>query len=192
MRLARPSSVRTGELARQIAVEQLLDLRLDVVGKLVAVGAEQLDAIVLERIVRGGDHHADVGAHRARQHGDGRRRHGAEQQRIHADGGEARHQRIFDHIAGEPRILADDDAMAALAAIVEDEAGGLTDLHRQLGRDLDIGEAADAVGSEIAAGHMQFPLRVANPFDCGKLRNLFAAILPYRVALCIRISRLVS
>ena len=35
--------------------------------------AEQLDAIVLEWVVAGGDHHAEVGAHGARQHGDGGR-----------------------------------------------------------------------------------------------------------------------
>ena len=45
-----------------------LDRPLGVVAELVAVGAEQLDAVVRERIVRGGDHHAEVGAHRAGQH----------------------------------------------------------------------------------------------------------------------------
>ena len=58
---------------------------------------------------------------RARQHGDGRRRHRAEQQHVHAHRGEAGDQGGFDHVAGKARILADDDAMAVVAA-AEDEA----------------------------------------------------------------------
>ena len=60
----------------QVLAQQRLYLAFDFVGELVAVRAEQLDAVVLVRIVRGGDHHAEVGAHRARQHGDGGGRHG--------------------------------------------------------------------------------------------------------------------
>jgi hypothetical protein len=62
----------------QVAVDQRLDLALDLVGQLVAVRTEQLDAVVVVGIVRGRDHHAEIGAHRARQHGDRRRRHRAE------------------------------------------------------------------------------------------------------------------
>ena len=54
---------------------------------------------------------------RARQHGDGRRRHRAEQQHVHADRGEAGDQRVLDHVAGQARVLADDDAVAVLAAL---------------------------------------------------------------------------
>ena len=70
-------------------VEQLLDLLLDVVGQLEALRAEQLDAVVLEQIVRSRDHHAEIGAHRLGQHRHRRRRHRAEQQHVHADRGEA-------------------------------------------------------------------------------------------------------
>ena len=113
----------------QIAVDQLLDLELDLVGKLEPVGAEQLDAVVLIGIVRGRDHDAEIAAHGARQHGDRGRRHRAEQQDIHADRGEAGHERVFDHVAGEPRVLADDDPVAVIAAL-ERQAGRLTDLSR--------------------------------------------------------------
>ena len=63
----------------------------DLVGELVAVRPEQLDAVVVIGIVRGRDHHADIGAQRARQHGDRRRRDRPEQEHIHAGGAEARH-----------------------------------------------------------------------------------------------------
>ena len=141
-----------GQPLGNIAVDQLLDLMLELVGELVAVRAEQLDAVVVVRIVRGGDHHAEIGAHRAREHGDGRRRHRAEQQHIHADRGEARDQRGLDHIAGETGVLADDHAMAMLAA-PERRSGRLADAKREFGRNDAIGPAANAVCAKISADH---------------------------------------
>jgi hypothetical protein len=73
----------------------------------VAVGPEQLDAVVVIGIVRGRDHHAEIGAHRARQHGHGGGRNRAGEQHIHADRGEPGHQAVLDHIAGKPRVLAE-------------------------------------------------------------------------------------
>ena len=105
-----------GEALGQIAVHQPFDLALGLVGQLVAVRPEQLDAVVVERIVRCRNHDAEVGAHRAGEHGDRRGRHRAEQQHVHADRREAGHERGFDHIAGKPRIFADHHAMAVLAA----------------------------------------------------------------------------
>jgi hypothetical protein len=93
MRLARPSS-RSWPAAWSMSPSISARSVLDLVGQLVAVRAEQLDAVVVERIVRGGDHDAEIGAHRARQHGDRRRRHRAEQQHVHADRGEAGDQRV--------------------------------------------------------------------------------------------------
>ncbi len=107
---------RLRELLRHVGVDQTLDLELDRVRELVAVRAEQLDAVVVVEIVRSRDHHPEIGAHRTRQHGDGRRRHRAEQQHVHADRGEARDQRGLDHVAREPRVLADHDAMTMIAA----------------------------------------------------------------------------
>ena len=154
-----------GHALGHVAVDQAFDLALDLVRKLVAVRAEQLDAVVVERVVRGRDHHPQVGAHRAGEHGDGRGRHRPELQHVHAHGGEAGDQRRLDHVAGKPGVLADHDAMAVLAA-AEDEAGCLPDLERQLGRDHAIGAAANAVGTEIFANHgPRLPLhRHTNPF----------------------------
>ena len=134
-------------------VEQLLDLLFDVVGELEALRAEQLDAVVLEQIVGGGNHHAEIGAHRLGQHRHRRRRHRAEQQHVHADRGESGHHRVFDHIAGKTRILADDDAMAMLATL-KHQSGRLPDLERQLRRDQTIGTAPNPVRTEIFAVHI--------------------------------------
>ena len=157
MRLARPS---LGDVARpglQAVVHQRFDSRLVLVGQLAAVGAEELDAVVLVQIVRGGDHHAHVGAQRTRQHGDGRRRQRAELEHVHADGGEAGDQRGFDHVAGEARILADHHAMAVIAAR-EDAARRHAGLHRDARRHrAGIGAAANAVRAEIFPGHEGSP-----------------------------------
>ncbi len=54
------------------AEHQALDLVLDLVVELVAVGAEELDAVVVIGIVRGGDDDAGVGAQAAGDIGDAR------------------------------------------------------------------------------------------------------------------------
>ena len=135
-----------------------LDLGFDVVRQLVAVGPEQLDAVVLKRIVGGRDHDAEIGAHAARQHGDGRRRQRAGEHHIHAAREEAGCQGVFQHIAGKPRILADHDPMP-VAAAGEMGAGGQGQLQRHVGRDgLAIGRTADAVGTEQPAdGLLRWP-----------------------------------
>ena len=63
----------------EIFVHQLFDLHLDIVGQFEARRPEQLDAVIVEQIMRGRNHHAQIGAHRLGQHRDGRRRHRAEQ-----------------------------------------------------------------------------------------------------------------
>ena len=119
---AKACALREATLHR--LVEQLLDLLLDIVGQLEALRPEQLDAVVFKRIVRGRDHHAEVGPHRFGQHRHRRRRHRAEQEHVHAHRREAGHHGVFDHVAGPPRILADDDAMAMIAAL-KHQAGRL-------------------------------------------------------------------
>src|SRR5262249_36917606 len=74
--------------------------------------------------------------------------------------GEAGHQRVLDHVAGEARVLADQDAVTMLAAM-EQQTGGLADLQRQLGREhAVVGLAANAVRPEILANHSLVPRRI--------------------------------
>ena len=42
---------------------------------------------------------------------------GPSKQDIHTHGGEPGHERILDHVAGKPCVLADDDPMAVIAAL---------------------------------------------------------------------------
>ena len=145
--------IRIGERQFDILVEHSLDALLDLVGELVAIGTEQLDAVVVIGIVRGRDHHADIGAQRAHQHGDRRRRDRAEQEHVHAGGTQTRHHRVLDHIAGKPCILAEHDAMA-MAAALERQAGGHADPHGDLRRHRKlVGAPANAVRAEITSCH---------------------------------------
>ena len=57
---------------QRLLFQQEFDCCFGVVRKFVSVRSEQLDAIILERIVAGGNHHAQVGAHFARQQRDRR------------------------------------------------------------------------------------------------------------------------
>ena len=150
--------ILVGQRDLDVLVEQRLDARLDLVGKLVAVGPEQLDAVVVVGIVRGRDHHAEIGAQRPRQHRHGRRRDRAEQEHIHAGRAEAGHQRVLDHVARKPRILADHDPVAVVAAL-ERQAGGHADPHGDFRRHRKlVGLPADAVSTEILSRHrIQYP-----------------------------------
>ena len=97
--LGAPKIRRGGQRLGRIGLHQRLDLQLGGVIQLEPVGAEQLDAVVLVQIVRGGDHHAQIRAQRACQRGHRRGWHRTEQRHIHARTGEAGGQRVFQHIA---------------------------------------------------------------------------------------------
>ncbi len=155
-----------GQTLGHVGLDQRLDLLLDIVGQLIAVGAEQFYAVVVEWIVRGRNHDAEIGAHGTRQHGDGGGRHRAEQQHVHADRCEAGHQRVLDHVTGQPRVLPDHDAVAVVTAL-EHQPGRLPDLQRQLRGNHAVGATPNSIGPEIFASHesplarSQFPDRAS-------------------------------
>ena len=137
----------------EIAVHQGLDLDFDLVRQLVAVRPEQLDAVVVERVVRGRDHHPEIGAQGPGQHGDRRGRHRPDQDDVHPHGDEARGERGFEHVARQAGVLADDDGMAVIAA-GEDAPRRHADAERDLRRHrIGVGRSADAVGAEEFASH---------------------------------------
>ena len=106
-----------GQRHVNLTVQHALDGCFDLIRELVAIRTEQLDPVVVVRIVRRRDHDAKIGAQRARKHGNRWRRYGAKQKHVHARGTEAGDQRVFDHIARQPCILAEHDAMAMIAAL---------------------------------------------------------------------------
>ncbi len=138
------------------ALDLRLDRLLDLVRELVAIGAEQLDAVVLVGIVRGRDHDAGIGAQGPRQHGDGGRRQRPDQDHVHAHGDEAGGERGLDQVAREPRILADDDEVAVVAAAQHQPRRHRHLEHGVGGHRLGIGRAANPVRAEVPA-HAQRP-----------------------------------
>jgi hypothetical protein len=144
---------RVGKLRRDVTIHQRFDARLDLVGQFIAVRPEQLDAIVLIKVVGSGDHHPEVAAHRARQHRHCRGRHRPQEQNVGADGSEARDQRIFDHVAREPGVLANHHPMPMVAA-AKGEPRRLPDLQGHIRRDPAVGPPPYAVGAKISVRHM--------------------------------------
>ena len=115
---------RLRQPAAEVLVEQRLDLALDLVAELVPVRAEQLDAVVLVGVVRGRDHHADVG--RMERVSIAMAGVGMGPSSITSMPTEVKpaDERGLDHVARQARVLADHDAVAVAAAL-EQEAGRL-------------------------------------------------------------------
>ena len=147
--VADPADRRAGGAVAQ-DVDPFLDRVLDGVGQLVPSGGEQLDAVVRHRVVRRGDHHAEIGVEGAHQVRDGGRGQHADAERIGARSGEPGDDRGFQHLAAGPRIAADDGDRAVRAvAFGQDVRGRGGERHRELrGEHLAVGEAAHAVGTE--------------------------------------------
>ena len=131
-----------------------LDPCLQVVRELVAVGSENLQPVVLKRIVRGRDHHACAAAHALREVGDRRRRHRTHQEDVHARGNQSAGERRLEHVAGDARILADDDPVAVGTLGPQDLGNRLTYAKGDFGRDrILIRRATNAVRTEEFVGH---------------------------------------
>ena len=140
------------------AEDEAFDPRLDGFGQLEAVRAEELDAVIIVGIVRGGDDDAGVRAQRARGVSDARGGQRADEEHVHAHAEDAGAEGVLEHVAGEAGVLADDDAVLAARAglgleVLEDVRGGAAELQGGLGGDrLDVGGATDAVGAEDFLG----------------------------------------
>jgi hypothetical protein len=138
-------------------VDGVFDLLLDGVRQLGAVLGEELDAVVLERVVRGGNDDAGRQAQRARQVGDRGRRHRAGQHDVDAGGGKAGFQGRFEHVAGNARVLADQYRRAAARAgrLRQHLAGRVAEAHHEVRGDRRYAnQATNAVGTKIFASHI--------------------------------------
>jgi len=81
----------------------------------------------------------------------------AEEVDVHSNGGETGSERVLDHVTGAARVLADDDAVAMLAAN-ELEPGGHADAHRQFrSQFLAVREPTNAIRAKVFARHENQP-----------------------------------
>ena len=130
--------------ARRSGVEQRLDLLLGRVGQLLAVAVEELDAVVLGRIVRGGDHRADV---EREQRDRGRRQHASEHGGA-AGRRDAAPERLLELDAGRTRVAPDEHAASS-----RPERDRLAQLLDELRRQALADDSADTVGAEVTTRH---------------------------------------
>ncbi len=133
-------------------IQQLFDHQLQFIGQLGTFAGEELDAVVIMRVVRSTDHDAGFSLERTRQISDGRRRHRAEQHHIGTRRGQARFECRFKHITGDPRVLA--DKHLASTHLAESHAGRPAELEHEVRRDRVFTNAtANAVGTKIFLAH---------------------------------------
>ena len=123
-------------------LDELLDLIFHLVGKLVALGVEELDAVVLRRVMRSGDHCTTVGVQLAHEQRNRRRGDNPHRKlgpsRAHDAGGKRR----FQHIARQAGVLADHDVLA------EKHGRSLSQAIGKLAGELGVRDSADTVGSK--------------------------------------------
>ena len=130
--------------AGSVRVEQRLDLFLLRVGELAAVAVEELDAVVLRRVVRRRDHCAEV----EREQGDRGTRQHTSDHRGSTGHRDAACKRALELGAGCARVATDEDASATRPG-----RGSPAERFDELDRQISPDNPADAVCTEITSGH---------------------------------------
>ncbi len=145
-----------GVLGRRRLVDQRLDPGLDLVGELHALAVEELDPVVVEGVVGGGDDRGEVEAEALDEDRGGGGRQDAGQQRVPACGGDSGGQRGLQH---RPRLagVADDQDLGPLG--LQGGRGRPAQGGRQLGAEEGASLSPDPVGSEeLARGRHPAPV----------------------------------
>ena len=101
------ASEPVGRLGFHFLVDFGFDFQLDFIAQFHAAFGKELNAVVGIDIVRRGNHHAGGKAQRTGQIGHARRGQRAGLNHIDSGRGETRHQRGFEHIAGNARVFTD-------------------------------------------------------------------------------------
>jgi hypothetical protein len=101
----------------EMVVQKVLDEADRLVVHLLAQVVHQLDAVVREGIVACGDHDAAVKAVHPRDVGHRGGGGDVQEEGLPAGCGDAAHQRVLQHVARAPGVLADDDPGGLLAAL---------------------------------------------------------------------------
>ena len=130
-----------------LAVQVLLDLVDDLLLHLLAMAIDELQAIILERVVAGGDHNAAVKLIHLSDVGHAGGGGHVHQVNVAAGSGDTGRQSALEHIAGTAGILADDDLGLVVTAIVP--AQETAHLEGVVHGQIHIGFAAEAVSTKI-------------------------------------------
>ena len=130
------------------------DLFLDSIGKLHALAAKELDAVELRRIVRSGDDDAAVELVLDGEQRHGRRRDNAAAMRTAALCHNASGQSTLEHGTRKTRVAADADVRA------KELGRRAAQAKREVAREVGVGDATDAIGTEDVLGHRIAPSQV--------------------------------
>ena len=161
LHVARPGIVDAGRLAEPFRadgekrlVDGGLDLGFSGVVEFFTLRGEQLDAVVLVRIVRCRNHYPGIGPERSNQLGHRRRRQRPQHAHIGPGGDETRFERRLEQIAGNARVLADQHGRMFRAIGGQHAPQGIAYPHHEFGIDHAFADtAANAVGTEVFPAH---------------------------------------
>ena len=148
--IAHLADVPVGLAGHVVVAEEddVLDLLLQLVRELKALAVEDLDAVVLEGVVAGGDDDARVRPliHRHPGHAGGGQ--GAQVHHVGPGGAQARDQGALQQVAGDAGVLADGDQglLPRLLVLGQHLRGSQAHLICQIRIQTGVDHAADAVG----------------------------------------------
>ncbi len=125
-----------------------LDPVLGRVGQLEARMVEELDPVVGRRVVRRADHSAGDHVLGPCEVREARGRDMPDEPDVHAHGAEPGREGALEHAAGPPGVAPDDHRVARPA---EDVPGRPAEAQGELGREVEVRDPADAVGTEQPA-----------------------------------------
>jgi len=135
-----------------LGVHKSLDLVLHGVGQLIAAVREELNAVVGHRVVRGGDHDAEVngvlGGRQMRDRGSG---NDADAGHVHAGARQTRREGVVEELARDTCVAADDRAgLGAVRTQGAAELAGcrLAELQREVRSDVNVRQSSHAVRAE--------------------------------------------
>ena len=153
----RPVLIKDMELAVNVVLHQQQGL----LGHLFAVAIDQLDAVVVERVMAGGDHNAAVKIIHTGNVGHAGGGGDVEQVGICAGSSQARHQAVLEHIGTTAGVLTDDDAgririAIALTELVVIPAEETAYLIGMISSQSDSGFTTEAIGSKILSHYSFF------------------------------------
>ena len=143
--LADPSPVA---LSSCLPANLRLDLVLGLVGQLEAGRPEELDAVVLGWVVRGGDDRTGARPEVGRDEGDRRGRHDARKDGVGSGREDPFHQSALQRLARRPGVSAHDDPERSRRSTMQDHGGRPAQAERELGREVAPVDAANPVRSE--------------------------------------------
>src|SRR6185437_12985568 len=146
------------------AENEVLNLVFNFVVELVTVRAEKFNSVVGVGIVRGGDDDAGIGAEAAGDISHAGSWERSDEQHVHAHGENAGGNGVFEHVTREPRVLAENNFVAAASAglgfeIFKNVPGGAAEFQCSFRCDgFNIRNATDTVRTEDLPGCVHWVL----------------------------------